>query len=144
MLAFILVPGTPPQNVTFVNSTAKSIFISWDVLPTNHTYGEIFSLRVAVPSPPLSPPPLHALQEILGHNVEYCAIVRSRFSQAERKINSVSSIHYRISCGKKYEIKVLAYDQCGNGPSIEVLLAKKISKVSNILNRFFRSFSIDF
>ena len=34
---------------------------------------------------------------VIQHNVEYSAIVRSRSSQAERKVNSVSSIHFNLT-----------------------------------------------
>ena len=34
---------------------------------------------------------------VIQHNIEYSAIVGSRSSQAERKVNSVSSIHFNLT-----------------------------------------------
>ena len=80
---------------------------------------------------------------VIQHNVEYSAIVRSRSSQAERKVNSVSSIHFNLTglvVEKSSKSKFWPTTSVGMVRQVRSSLRKKISKVSNILNRFFRSF----
>ena len=128
-------------------NTAKSIFISWDVLPTNHTYEEIFSLRVTVPSlPPSPPPPIRTVRNFRTQRWILCHR-RKSISTSRRKINSVSSVHFNFTglvVEKSSKSKFWPTTSVGMVRQVRSSLRKKISKVSNILNRFFRSFSNDF
>ena len=87
-----------------VNKTYKSIFITLDAVPTNQTNDEIF-----------------------GYEVEYWIIEGGQPAWEKRKVFSVPDVHFNLTgliVNRRYEIKVRAYNQCGNGPSSEVLWVK--------------------
>ena len=87
--------------MTAVNQTSTSIFIKWDAVPSNQRNGKI-----------------------LGYKVLYTFQVSDG-----RKTNevSVAMAHLNLtSLGKnqKYGITVLAFNECGDGPSSEILVVK--------------------
>ena len=96
----------PPQNVTAVNKTAKSIFITWDAILANQGHGEI-----------------------LGYKVTYSftRIRKPGIIGIEAKVVSVPTVHVNLTglrANKRYNITVLAYNQCGDGTRSKILVEK--------------------
>ena len=92
---------TPPQNVTAVNKTSNSIFITWDAALDNQREGEI-----------------------LGYKVNYS--LRTMYS-IEAKMVSVPTVHVKLTglrVHRKYNITVFAYNQCGDGPPSAIIMEK--------------------
>ncbi|XP_066020414.1 receptor-type tyrosine-protein phosphatase delta-like isoform X2 [Pocillopora verrucosa] len=96
------VPTIPPQNVKEVNKTITSLFITWDVVPTNQNlelipeYKVIYSLK-------------SGKKDIHGSEVTASTVY----------INLTG-----LKIHRKYNITVLAFNQCGDGPSSAMLSAK--------------------
>ena len=112
-------------------------FSSWDSATKCHLCEQYRQKHIHLMGCPTNQP------TVIQHNVEYSAIVRSRSSQAERKVNSVSSIHFNLTglvVEKSSKSKFWPTTSVGMVRQVRSSLRKKISKVSNILNRFFRSF----
>ena len=92
----------PPQNVKEVNKTITSLFITWDVVPTNQNlelipeYKVIYSLK-------------SGKKDIHGSEVTASTVY----------INLTG-----LKIHRKYNITVLAFNQCGDGPSSAMLSAK--------------------
>ncbi|XP_027056186.1 neogenin-like, partial [Pocillopora damicornis] len=93
------VPTIPPQNVKEVNKTITSLFITWDVVPTNQNlelipkYKVIYSLK-------------SSKNDIHGSEVTASTVY----------INLTG-----LKIHRKYNITVLAFNQCGDGPSSPML-----------------------
>ena len=96
----------PPQNVTAVNKTTNSIFITWDAILANQGH-----------------------REILGYKVTY-SLTKTRkpgIIGIKARVVSVPTVHVNLTglrASKKYNITVLAYSQCGNGPRSKILVEK--------------------
>ena len=97
----LAVPKIPPQNVTVINKTTKSIFITWDAVPANQRHGKM-----------------------LGYKVNYS--LRTKHG-IEAKVVSVHTIHVNLTglrVNRKHNITVFAYNQCGDGPLSAILVEK--------------------
>ncbi|KAJ7372415.1 Protein sidekick-1 [Desmophyllum pertusum] len=94
-----LVPTAPPQNVTAVNKTSTSIFITWDAVPANQSNGDI-----------------------LGYRVNY-----TLRTTHDTRLVSVKTIYANLTGLKRnrmYNITVITYNQHGDGPPSKALLVR--------------------
>ncbi|KAL9978988.1 hypothetical protein ACROYT_G016577 [Oculina patagonica] len=93
-----VIPAEPPQNVTAVDKTSTSIFITWSSLPTNQRNGKI-----------------------LGYKVIYETFMEKLMPPV--MINA--STHHvnltRLGKNTRYIIAVLAFNQNGDGPASEII-----------------------
>ena len=90
-------PTAPPQNVTVVNKTSTSIFITWDAVPPNQRSGEI-----------------------LGYKVSYTF----RKKTPRTRTVGAQTIYTNLTVLQKfrrYNITVMAYNQHGDGPPSKAL-----------------------
>ncbi|KAL9978989.1 hypothetical protein ACROYT_G016578 [Oculina patagonica] len=94
-------PALPPQNVTAINKTSTSIFITWTTVPANQRNGDI-----------------------LGYKVDYKRITATN----TKRIITNASVHRAnlTSLGKhrRYIITVLAFNQHGDGPGSEIMVVR--------------------
>ena len=92
----------PPQNVKEVNKTITSLFITWDVVPTNQNLELIPEFKV-----------IYSLR--LDKKEINRRVVRAPLPY----INLTG-----LKIHRRYNITVLAFNQCGDGPSSAMLSAK--------------------
>jgi len=90
-----------PQNVTAVNQTSTSLFITWNAVSSSERNGKI-----------------------LGYKVQYTFLLND--GRATNEISVVMADFNLTSLGKnqKHAITVLAFNECGDGPSSDVLHVK--------------------
>ena len=90
-----------PQNVTAVNQTSTSLFITWNAVSSSERNGKI-----------------------LGYKVQYTFLLND--GRATNEISVVMADFNLTSLGKnqKHAITVLAFNECGDGPSSDVLYVK--------------------
>ncbi|XP_022804361.1 receptor-type tyrosine-protein phosphatase S-like isoform X2 [Stylophora pistillata] len=98
----IPVPTTPPQNVEVANKTITSLFITWDAVPTNQSLERIPEYKVTY----------SFMSSKHGGNVTVVTAPTAHINLTGLRI-------YR-----KYNVTVLAFNQCGDGPSSEILSEK--------------------
>ncbi|KAJ7372416.1 hypothetical protein OS493_018919 [Desmophyllum pertusum] len=101
------VPTAPPQNVTVVNKTSTSIFITWDAVPPNQRSGEI-----------------------LGYKVSYTF----RKKPARMRTVGAQTIYTNLTVLQKfrrYNITVMAYNQHGDGPPSKALRVRTDEDIPN-------------
>lgn len=95
-----LVPAVPPQNVTAVSKTSTSIFITWDAVSSNQS-----------PS------------NILGYKVNW--IFQGKRGGGETKGFSVAMANLTgLRRGGKFNLRVFAFNECGDGPGSDILIVK--------------------
>ena len=94
-------PAAAPQNVAVVNQTSTSLFITWDAVSSNRRNGKI-----------------------LGYKVHYT--FRLNDGRTTNEVSVAMAGLNLTSLGKhqKYAISVLAFNDCGDGPSSDVLHVK--------------------
>ena len=96
------VPVVPPQNVTAVSTTSTSIFITWDVVPSNQRNGNI-----------------------LGYKVNYT--LKGKLHDRKSKEASVTMAYVNLTGlrkNRKFSITVFAFNECGDGPRSDILDVK--------------------
>ena len=94
-------PAASPQNVTAVNQTFTSIFITWDAVSSNQRNGKI-----------------------LGYKVQYTFLFNDGRTTNEVSVAMAETNLTSLGKNQKHAITVLAYNECGNGPLGDVLYVK--------------------
>ena len=90
-------PLIPVQNVTAVSKTSTSIFITWDVVWSNQLHGIV-----------------------LGYKVKW--ILKGKHGDGKTKEFSVAQANLTgLRKGRKYNITVFAFNECGDGPDSNIL-----------------------
>jgi len=95
------VPTAFPQNVTAVNQTSTSIFITWDAVSSNQRNGKI-----------------------LGYKVRFTFLFNDGRKTNEVRVAMAETNLTGLRKNQKHAITVLAYNECGDGPLSDVLYVK--------------------
>jgi len=91
------VPQIPVQNVTAVSKTSTSIFITWDGVLSNQLHGIV-----------------------LGYKVNW--ILKGKHGDGKtREFSAAQANLTGLRKGRKYKIKVFAFNECGDGPGSNIL-----------------------
>ena len=104
-------PAASPQKVEVVNQTSTSIFITWDAVSSNRRNGKI-----------------------LGYKVQYTFLLSDGRTTNEVSVAMADLNLTNLGKNQKYAIKVLAFNDCGDGPASDFLHVKtdKDSKFCHI------------
>ena len=93
-------PLFPPQNGTAVSKTSTSIFITWNAVSSDQLHGNI-----------------------LGYKVNW--ILNGKHGVGETKEFSVAQANLTgLRRGRKFNLTVFAFSECGDGPSSDILIVK--------------------
>ena len=93
-------PRFPPQNVSAVSKTSTGIFVTWDAVLSNQLHGNI-----------------------LGYKVNW--IFKGKHGDGKTKQFSVAQANLTgLRKGRKYNITVFAFNECGDGPGSDMLSVK--------------------
>ena len=97
----ITVPAASPQNVVAVSQTSTSLFVTWNAVSSNQRNGKILGYKVQ-----------HTFRSSDGRRT-------NEVSVAMAGLNLTS-----LGKNQKYAISVLAFNDCGDGPSSDILYVK--------------------